>query len=119
MVYNPNEGTVLVSGSTDSKCHIWDVRTRNNKPLQSLEEAKDTIMSIFISDHEIITASLDCFLRVYDLRMGRLVSDCLGRSIGCCRESKDKLSMLCSCLDGIIRLVDKETGAVLNKFWVF
>ncbi|KAF1742005.1 hypothetical protein MXB_264 [Myxobolus squamalis] len=73
-------------------------------------------MSIFISDREIITSSVDCHLRTYDLRMGLLTTDCLGRPIGSCKLSRDKLSILTSCLDSAVRLIDKETGAVLNTY---
>ncbi|KII65893.1 WD repeat domain-containing protein 83 [Thelohanellus kitauei] len=116
VVYNLTESSILVTGSTDSKCHMWDMRTRGSKPVQSLEDAKDTIMSITTSDHEIITASIDCFLRVYDIRRAKLVSDCLGKAVGCCSESRDKLSILCSCLDSKIRLMDKESGSLLNSY---
>ncbi|KAF0992927.1 hypothetical protein HZS_5499 [Henneguya salminicola] len=116
VVFNPEESSVLVSGSVDSKCHIWDMRSRVNKPMQSLEDSKDTIMSIYISDHEIITTSVDCNLRTYDIRMGILTVDFMGKPICSSKLSRDKLSILCSCLDNSIRLVDKETGAVLNTY---
>ena len=45
---------------------------------QTLDEAKDGVMCVSTSDHEILTGSLDGYTRVYDLRNGQLVSNCIG-----------------------------------------
>ncbi|RXG59844.1 WD repeat domain-containing protein 83 [Armadillidium vulgare] len=43
-----------------------------------LEEAKDSVTSVSVSGHEILTSSLDCYSRVYDIRNGKLTSNCIG-----------------------------------------
>lgn len=43
-----------------------------------LREAKDGISSVQVTNNEILTASLDCKVRRYDLRNGELISDFVG-----------------------------------------
>lgn len=40
-----------------------------------LREAKDSVTSLCVSDHEIVTVSLDGCVRRYDLRGGQLFED--------------------------------------------
>lgn len=77
--YN-EESTVLATGSTDGMVNLWDMKSRNNQPIQALEEAKDSVTSIFIFKHEILTGSLDGKVRIYDLRNGMMhVDDVSGK----------------------------------------
>lgn len=46
--------------------------------LQVLKEAKDSITKVLVIGDQILTGSLDCYLRTYDIRMGNLDSDCIG-----------------------------------------
>lgn len=95
-------GNVLVSGSFDSKVMIWDmrsvqaalilrcllkknliVRAVSRLPIQTLQEARDSITSISIPPSsaggaEIITGCVDGVVRSYDVRMGKLVGDTIG-----------------------------------------
>lgn len=48
-------------------------------PIQTLNDAKDSITSVVIQDATITTGSVDGFVRTYDLRMGQLQSDYMGR----------------------------------------
>ena len=49
------------------------------KPIQVLEEARDSVSSLHVVGHEIVTGSVDGRVRVYDLRMGMLFVDLIGR----------------------------------------
>lgn len=73
---------VAVSGSQDNNVCCWDMRSRSNEPIQILSDARDCVMSIKVTDHEILTGSIDCHVRRYDLRNGKLMTDFLG---GCYR----------------------------------
>ena len=42
-------------GSYDSTVRIWDCKSRTYDPIQVMEEAKDSITSLFVSNHEILT----------------------------------------------------------------
>lgn len=48
------------------------------KQLQVLKDAKDSITKVLVTSHQILTGSLDCFLRTYDIRMGTLDADFIG-----------------------------------------
>ncbi|GAB1606249.1 WD repeat domain-containing protein 83-like [Argonauta hians] len=110
------ESTVILSGSVDGTVHCWDCRSRKNEPIQKLHEAKDSITSLQVSQHQILTGSADCYIRRYDLRLGRLVCDFVGKTITCVNFTKDDQCILASSLDGHIRLFDKQTGELLNEY---
>lgn len=56
---------------------LWDMRARQRLPLQILDDAKDSVVDIYISGDRIYTASVDGYLRTYDLRAGQLRQDFL------------------------------------------
>jgi hypothetical protein len=43
-----------------------------------MRDAKDGITSLAVTDHEIVTGSVDCKVRRYDIRANRLFSDFIG-----------------------------------------
>lgn len=59
-------------------------RAQNRMPIQSLEDAKDTIQGLLVGPSEIIVGSVDGHVRTYDLRKGRMTSDYLGRTYRFC-----------------------------------
>jgi WD40 repeat protein len=64
-----------LSGSYDKNVFIFDMKSKGNKPIQTLSESKDSIENIDTSDYEIITASIDGFIRIYDIRNGKIIED--------------------------------------------
>ncbi|XP_027706744.1 WD repeat domain-containing protein 83 [Vombatus ursinus] len=110
------EATMIVSGSIDSSVRCWDCRSRRPDPVQTLDEAKDGISSIKLSDHEILAGSVDGRSRRYDLRMGELYADYVGSPITCVCFSKDGQCTLISSLDSSLRLLDKDTGELLGEY---
>ncbi|KAJ8683477.1 hypothetical protein QAD02_019269 [Eretmocerus hayati] len=108
--------TIVVSGSQDNSVMLWDIRARTLTPLQVLADAKDSISSVRISDHEILTASYDAKVRRYDIREGKLVTDCMGEIITCASFTKDNRCILVSCADGLVKLIDKDTGELLGEY---
>ncbi|KAM9100784.1 WD repeat domain-containing protein 83 [Sarcophilus harrisii] len=110
------EATVIVSGSIDSSVRCWDCRSRRPDPVQILDEAKDGVSSVKLSDHEILAGSVDGRSRRYDLRMGELYADYVGSPITCVCFSKDGQCTLISSLDSSLRLLDKDTGELLGEY---
>ncbi|KAE8620082.1 hypothetical protein XENTR_v10010091 [Xenopus tropicalis] len=110
------EATVIMSGSIDSSIRCWDCRSRRPEAIQILDEAKDGISSIKISDHEILAGSVDGNLRRYDLRKGEMCADYLGSPITCVSFSQDSQCLLASSLDSTLRLLDKDTGELLGEY---
>ncbi|XP_044741162.1 WD repeat domain-containing protein 83 [Chrysoperla carnea] len=110
------DSSIAVSGSKDNTVMCWDLKSRNNGPFQVLKEAKDCITSIQISDHEILTGSVDCKIRIYDIRVGKIICDFLGEPITSVNFTKDGQCILASCVDDTLRLMDKDTGEMLGEF---
>ncbi|KAM4749189.1 WD repeat domain-containing protein 83 [Rhinophrynus dorsalis] len=110
------ESTVILSGSIDSSIRCWDCRSRRPDAIQILDEAKDGVSSLKVSDHEILAGSVDGHLRRYDLRKGEMCADYLGSPITCVSFSQDSQCLLASSLDSSLRLMDKDTGELLGEY---
>ncbi|KIV86444.1 hypothetical protein PV11_02056 [Exophiala sideris] len=110
--------SVLVSGSDDTSVRLWDVKSRDNKPLMVLEEAKDGISDIAIpgNGYEIVSGSVDGRIRSYDIRMGRVTLDVMPGPVTSLDLSRDARTILVGCLDGRIRMMDRQDGTCLRGF---
>eukprot|EP00923_Selenidium_pygospionis_P018061 GHVN01031637.1.p1 GENE.GHVN01031637.1~~GHVN01031637.1.p1 ORF type:complete len:323 (-),score=26.60 GHVN01031637.1:171-1139(-) len=109
---------VLLTGSYDKTVRLWDLKAHSSfKPIQTISDATDTLTSIAVTDHEIITASVDGHLRTYDIRAGKQYSDKMHHAIVSIALSRGKKNcIVMNCLDSTCRLVDRKTGEELNKF---
>ncbi|KAK6179191.1 hypothetical protein SNE40_011608 [Patella caerulea] len=110
------ESTVILSGAIDSTIRAWDTRSRKNEPVQVMDEAKDSVTSIQVSDHEILSGSADNHVRRYDLRIGRMMADYIGKPVTSVTFTRDGQCILVSSLDDTLRLIDKDTGELLNEY---
>ncbi|XP_017883532.1 WD repeat domain-containing protein 83 [Ceratina calcarata] len=110
------ESSMVVSGSRDNSVMLWDVRSKAVEPAQCLGEAKDSISSVRVTDHEILTASFDGKIRRYDIRVGQMYADFMGDAVTCASFTKDGQCVVVSCADGVIRLMDKDSGELLGEF---
>jgi len=110
------EASVVVSGSSDMSIRIWDCRSQSRLPIQILEDAKDSITSLQVSDHEILASSVDGNIRIYDIRMGSLISDKIGLPVSYTSFSTDGNCILASTLNSKLYLIDKENGQILNCY---
>lgn len=66
-------------GSFDATVRLWDYKSQSTKPIQVFEESRDSVSSVHVSGHEIVTGSVDGKSRLYDLRKGMLLEDTIGR----------------------------------------
>ena len=132
-------------GSFDATVRIWDCKSSSMKPIQVLEEARDSVSSLHVVGHEIVTGCVDGRVRVYDLRMGMMFVDVIGRMYRNCfpsfelnwilwgqgslipallraepitsvRQTRDGNAVLISTLDSTIRLMDKGNGQLLQSY---
>ena len=108
--------TLLLSGGNDSIVRIMDLKSRSWEPVQMLDDAKDSITSIDMSNDEIIVGSVDGRVRLYDIRMGKVHEDFVGEAITNVRFSHDYQSILVSTTDSVLRLMDKTSGQLLNDY---
>ena len=88
---------MFAAGSYDATVRLWDLRcvsatsycrqppteffnrSQNRQPIQVLEEARDAVQALHITHGTIMTGSVDGYVRTYDLRMGQLRTDFIGR----------------------------------------
>ncbi|KAJ3653231.1 hypothetical protein Zmor_012493 [Zophobas morio] len=110
------ESSVAVTGSLDNTVMCWDVKSRNTSPIQTLKEAKDCITSVQVTDHEILTGSVDCSVRRYDLRNGSCHADFVGAAITSVSFSHDGQCILVGSADSTVRLLDKNSGELLGEY---
>lgn len=113
---NQPDFTVLASGSYDATVRFWDTRSRSQEALQVLNEAKDSVSSLQVSDSAIVTGSVDGIIREYDLRQGKMTEDCMGEPVTSVLFTNDGQCTLSSTLDNTIRLIDRFSGELLNSF---
>ncbi|KAF9161158.1 WD repeat-containing protein 83, partial [Actinomortierella ambigua] len=85
-------------------------------PIQVLEEAKDSVTSISISGSDVLAGCVDGTIRIYDIRMGTLVTDHIFEPITSVCFSADGNCVLASSLDNTIRLMDRSNGRLLNAY---
>ncbi|KAJ2839147.1 hypothetical protein J3B02_006323, partial [Coemansia erecta] len=114
------EATVLVSGSFDKTVAVWDTRSMRNMPLQVMDDARDGIASVVMTDTEIIAGSVDGSVRTYDMRVGKLITDFLGEpvvSLCVCPEGiEQKTAMAVACMDNTVLLIDRKYALVMGTF---
>jgi WD40 repeat protein len=69
----------VILGSFDATVRLWDCKSQSTKPIQVFEEARDSISSLEVVGWEIVTGSVDGRMRLYDVRMGMVFVDVVGR----------------------------------------
>ncbi|KIW68736.1 hypothetical protein PV04_04660 [Phialophora macrospora] len=110
--------SVLVSGSDDTSVRMWDVKSRDTRPLMVLEEAKDGISALVVPDagYEVVAGSIDGRVRAYDIRTGKVTVDVMPGAVTSLETSRDGKTLLVGCLDGRIRMMDRSDGTCLRAF---
>ncbi|CAG2116868.1 unnamed protein product, partial [Medioppia subpectinata] len=92
---------------------LWDFKSRSKEAIQVLDEAKDSVSSVVVSDQQIVSASLDCSVRSYDIRKGIMNCDRTDASVSNVCLTRDGQCLLISCLNNTVKLLDKSNGEVL------
>lgn len=114
--FGGEDDSVVVSGSFDGTVKVWDTKSRSDKPIMSFSEAKDSVSSVAVWGHEVLAASVDGRVRVYDLAMGRVQVDVLPASVTSVVSAAAGDCYLASTLDSTLRLMDRSSGKCLQTF---
>ncbi|GJD09852.1 NADH-cytochrome b5 reductase 1 [Galdieria sulphuraria] len=112
------EDSIVCTASYDRTVRCFDLRAsnRSSDPIQVLDQAADSVTDVCCFQYEILTASVDGYLRLYDIRTGYILMDYLGPPVGKCCFSHDGNCILASCLDSCLRLIDKSNGDCLAQY---
>lgn len=113
--FNENSN-LAISGGRDNLLMCWDIRTRNQEPIQVMNDARDCITSIIVTDHGITSASLDGCIRKYDIRSAELICDEIGPPITYAIQTKDGQCIVAAFSDDYLRLIDNDSGEILAKY---
>lgn len=126
--------SVLASASYDGTVKLWDLKNSGAyKPIQTLNDAKDSVSGVDIHGHKIVTTSVDGKLRIYDLRMNQLITDVVTEASTMTGSvsggnhntvtpltsvviSQDGDTALVGSLDSTVRLMDLESGISLQNY---
>ncbi|KAM0287441.1 hypothetical protein ACHAQH_000393 [Verticillium albo-atrum] len=108
--------SIVASGGFDTTVRLWDAKSNSAKPVQVLDEARDSITSLVVRGPEIIAGSVDGRVRSYDVRMGRCVVDVIGASVTSLDVTRDGRAVLVGGLDSKLRLMDREKGTCLKTY---
>jgi mitogen-activated protein kinase organizer 1 len=106
--------SIMLTGSDDKRALVYDLRNKNNKPIQILDQPQDSVTSVSICDHEIFVASMDEKLRTFDIRMGRQYQDDLHESLLQVQPYNQCYTV--STLESRILMIDKSSGKTLNEY---
>lgn len=108
--------TIYASASYDGTLKLWDARNHQRyTPIQSCDEAKDSVTSVILDGpNSFYSSSVDGNVRLYDIRQGRITCCNVGSPIVSLSVADDCVAA--SCLDGTIRLIEKDLGELLNTY---
>jgi mitogen-activated protein kinase organizer 1 len=112
------QGSVLVTGGYDRSVCVHDLRSRGT--IQTMERCcRDSVESVCVAGKEIIAASADGHVYVFDVAAGKLRVDGYHAPIGFIAPSRHDggRTLLLSCQGGVgLCLTERATGLVLGRF---
>jgi mitogen-activated protein kinase organizer 1 len=116
LCFNREYYSILATGSNDKQVKLWDLKSRNFSSMQTLDDARDSISNISMTNELIIVTSIDGNIRTYDLRMGRMIQDEIGGILSTAKLSSDDKCLAVATLDSKIKLIDINDGDILNQY---
>ncbi|CAO2647417.1 Nn.00g083390.m01.CDS01 [Neocucurbitaria sp. VM-36] len=115
-VFGGDGDSIIATGSFDGTVRIWDAKSNSQKPIMTLDDAKDSITDVAVYDAEILASSVDGRVRSYDLRMGMCQVDVIGYPCTSLSVSKKGTEVLVGALDSTVRLMDRTNGELLKAY---
>lgn len=110
------DASVAFSAGYDTSVRCWDLRSHMREPIQTLDQAADSVSSVSVHGHKVVSGSVDGRVRVYDLRMGELATHTIGPPVSSAVVSRDGNCVLACTLDDRARLIDLGSGELLASY---
>ena len=107
---------LYLSASYDGTVRLWDAKSRSWDAIQRLDEAKDSVTCVMVKGTNIRTASVDGYVRTYDIRRGQVHCDHVGSPVVSMDLTKDEQCVVIATLEGDLILMDASTGQLLNTY---
>jgi mitogen-activated protein kinase organizer 1 len=109
--------SICVSGGYDQSVKVWDCRSRSIDPIQTMKVFHDSVMSVaFLQSGDIVAGSVDGTVRRFDCRKGAMITDLVHHPVTCVTPSQDNRYIVAACMDGCVRLLDRQSGQLLGSF---
>ena len=87
--------------------------------MQTLDDFKDSVTRVLLTHHKVVASSVDGFIRLFDLRMGKLLRVGMpgkAPANGFDLSKLDESYCVVSGLDSITRIVDVDQGKLLAEY---
>ena len=115
IAYN-HDCSVIGSASYDKTVKLWDTKSQNRDPIQTLQDATDNVSCVCFRGDYILTSSSDGCARIYDMRMGQLSCDAFHSPLTSISPSNDNMCYLVSKLGSQLHLVESSNGRLLKSY---
>lgn len=86
-----------MSGSYDTTVRFWDNRTNAYAPIDVIRGFRDSVSHLVVNKFEVLAASIDGYLKTYDIRRGEVTEDCFQEAIHKFSLSNDCNMLAVSC----------------------
>jgi len=107
---------IMVTGSSDHTCIVWDITGQDYKPLYRLRGHSAGVLDVCLDDKHIISCSKDASIMVWDRQTGAHIRSLKGHR-GPVNAVQLRGHLLVSASgDGIAKLWNLESGACIKEF---
>ncbi|KAF2875632.1 F-box/WD repeat-containing protein-like protein lin-23 [Massariosphaeria phaeospora] len=107
---------IMVTGSSDHTCIVWDITGDEYKPLRRLRGHQAGVLDVCLDDKHIISCSKDSAILVWDRQTGKHIRTLHGHR-GPVNAVQLRGNLLVSASgDGMAKLWNLESGVVLKDF---
>ncbi|KAF2845900.1 F-box/WD repeat-containing protein-like protein lin-23 [Plenodomus tracheiphilus IPT5] len=110
------DGEIMVTGSSDYTCIVWDITGEDYVPMYRLRGHEAGVLDVCLDDKFIISCSKDATIKVWDRKTGHCVRTLKGHRgpVNAVQLRGNKLVSASG--DGMAKLWDLETGESKKDF---
>jgi len=110
------DDTIMVTGSSDHTCIVWDITGENYIPITRLAGHSAGVLDVALDDNYIISCSKDATIQVWDRKTYRPIKKLQGHR-GPVNAVQLRGNLLVSASgDGVAKLWNLESGVCIKEF---